>query len=43
MAPRMPDAGNPHVLFDEREVVTEYGEALRDRQMKGISRKQPES
>jgi hypothetical protein len=24
---RKPDAGNPHVRFDEREVETEYGEA----------------
>ncbi len=24
---REPDAGNPHVRFDERDVETEYGEA----------------
>jgi hypothetical protein len=24
---REPDAGNPHVRFDEREVETEHGEA----------------
>jgi hypothetical protein len=32
---REPDAGNPHVRFDEREVETEHGEILGHRQPKG--------
>ena len=32
---REPDAGNPPVRFDEREVETEQGETLRHRQPKG--------
>ena len=43
MAHRMPDAGNPHVLFDERDVESQYGASLRYCQMKGNSGKQPES
>lgn len=30
-----PDAGKPHVRFDEREVETEQGEILGHRQPKG--------
>ena len=32
---REPDAGNPHVRFDEREVETEHGGLVRHRQTKG--------
>src|SRR5262249_23276604 len=32
---REPDASNPHVRFDEREVETEHGEIFRHRQPKG--------
>jgi len=32
---REPDAGNPHVRFDEREVETEQGALLGHRQPKG--------
>jgi hypothetical protein len=32
---REPDAGNPHVRFDEREVETEQGWILWHRQPKG--------
>ncbi len=32
---REPDAGNPHVRFDEREVETEHGRIFWHRQPKG--------